>query len=88
MNGEELVQEELPEGDYSDEFYQTFYGYNPNTYQPDYSTYETYDDSEYEETHSQETEYQENTDDNAADESAGEETEMTDGQQSDTEETN
>ena len=29
LNYGEVIQEEMPEGDYSDEFYQTFFGYNP-----------------------------------------------------------
>lgn len=35
LNGEEVIQEEMPEGEFDDEFYQTFFGYNPYT-QPTY----------------------------------------------------
>ena len=29
LDGEEVSQEEMPEGEYDDQFYQTFFGYNP-----------------------------------------------------------
>ncbi|MBE6127871.1 MAG: LytR family transcriptional regulator [Erysipelotrichaceae bacterium] len=44
LNGEEVFQEELPEGEFDEKFYQTFFGYNPYTQneQPVYEEPEYY----------------------------------------------
>lgn len=49
LNGEEVIQEEMPEGEFDDEFYQTFFGYNPYAQQiPQYEA-PAYEEPVYEE---------------------------------------
>lgn len=56
LNGEEVIQEEMPEPEFSDEFYQTFFGYNPYAQQeepvyeePEYYYEEPVDETYYDE---------------------------------------
>ena len=63
LNGEEVEQEEMPEGDYDDEFFQTFFGYNPNAEpaneEPVYEEPQTY--SQEPQTNTEEPTTQDNT---------------------------
>ncbi len=66
LNGEEVEQEEMPEGDYDDEFFQTFFGYNPNA-EPEY------EEPVYQEPQTYDEESQTNSEEPATEENAAEE---------------